>query len=381
MMLLALIGSLASGPDFPVTVTATATDGVILTAGTTNTVWPLTNQGVVFSSNYLTGATIGGQYAITWPPNTLSVDHFTPEVCGYLNNTTTWRTNGTARFRAIVSSGGRTYGVALSLAIPMTAGTFSALYFSNYVSGTLGHHAITNIVARTNAGRTGELFAGYSPTGFAWNTNSLLYGLAGYSGISPSPNAGGTFTAITRRHIYTCAHTSPGAALTNGAGVGSVIYFTGTDGTTNAATITATRRRYYDNGYPDDDYLLGIVSADLPATVQPLPVAWATNVTSRLPLGAWTQYPPIPILETCQHGRVGSRFMTLFDGHQMRVGGDSGNPLLIVVSNSLVNYGGTSGTLLSSNFLADLNALTLEAGLDTNSYQPTIWPLTNFPNL
>lgn len=72
--------------------------------------------------------------------------------------------------------------------------------------------------------------------------------------------------------------------------------------------------------------------------------------------------------------------MTLFDSHSMHVTGDSGNPRFVIVSNNIVNYNGTSGTLLSTNFYNDLNALTTAAGLDTNSYQPTLYDLSGFPS-
>jgi len=384
VILFASILGLMVGSSAPASYSApaiTAASGQLMSAGATNTSGPFTNRGVVFSSNAITGAIEGQQWAVNWGTNPapLSVDVFAANVAGYVGGQTVWRTNGTWTARASYPSG-QAVGLSVACAVASVGDGFF-LTFSNYAAGTLGEHCLTNIQARTNAGKTGVLFSGRSTNGWAWSAGSLLSGVTGATGLSMPTNSW-TLTAITPRHAYTAAHQFPGVAVTNGVYVGSVIKFVGTDGATNAATVTASRRRYSDNGFPAEDYTLVIFSADLPATVEPVRVAWATNIAAKLisePVANLNV--PLPRLETCQHGRVGSQVITLFDGHAMHVGGDSGNPAFLIVSNAIVNYGGTSGSLLSAQFLADLEALTVGAGLATNDFWPVIDSLSAFPDL
>lgn len=383
MMLFSLITAVALGssPTGPA-LSATADGGQVLSSDAGSITYPLTNGHVIFSSNASANITLGQEFTIAGASNAISLDNLTPEIAGLSGTRTVWGSAGTVKIRGTFSgSNGVTSATTVFAANEVISGASYFLTFSNYVPGTLLHHTFTNVTTRTNAGKTAALFSGRSTNGWAWSTNSLLSGLTGLTGLS-MPTNGWTYTAITPRHAYTAAHIYPGWVATNASGlISNVLRFVGTDGTTNTATVTGARGRYSDNGSPSEDYTLVVFSADLPASVEPLRVAWRTNVEAKLP---WYYSSgvdnPRAWLETCQHGRVGSQMMTLFDDHQMHIGGDSGNPALIIVSNYLVNFGGTSGTLLSTQFLADLNALTTQAGLATNSYQPTIDSLSQFPN-
>lgn len=366
--------------------TFTEASGYLFSAATTNTTGPHTNTGVIYSTNSVTGATRGQQWAVSFGTNPapISVDCFTSGVADFLNGQTVWRTSGVWRARATYQTSNGVSAASSSVACGVVSSDFAFQRFSNYAAGTFAHTLLTNITARTNAGRDGLIYTNRSANaGWQNRTNSLIHGLNGATAISFANNSGDgawRMTAITPRHAYTSAHVS-GTVLSNNAWMGTTVYFVGTDGSTNGATVTGSRRRYQDNGYPSEDYTLVIFGSDLPAVVEPMKTTWATNITAKLPyLSAWLNHP-LPLLQTCQHGLVGSTSLSLFDSHQFRVGGDSSNPAFIILSNSLVNYGGVSGTLLSSNFLYDLNALTVEAGLSTNNYQPTIWTLSAFPNL
>jgi hypothetical protein len=368
---LALVSSSspASTAGLP-SVVLTAT-GPALSSASNTFFYPLTNSGVVYSSNYVYGAQVGQIATITWPATytQTGVENFTPFVAGLVGGSTTWVTSGVFRCRATYNEGGTTHGYALTFPISTTLGTASLNTFSNYVAGSLGAVALAEITTRTNAGRDFSLWSAWATNGWTWNTNSLIYGCTGYTGLSQANSYGWgltKLTAVTRRHLYTAGH----AALPSN----TVAYFIGSDGSTNIATGVARLVRY-DSG---DDYCLILLSNDLPATVDPVCVAWSTNVAAKIPYFTLFTYPR-PLLETCQHGQIGSQTMSLSD-HVFHVFGDSGNPTLLIVSNTLVNYGGTSGTLLSTNFYNDLNALTTAAGLSTNDYQPILYDLSGFPS-
>lgn len=355
--------------------------GPVFSASSTNLSWPVTNYGVVYSTTEFTGSSVGNQYQFSFPSNyqIVSLNNFTPEIAGFVGNQTTWVTNGLFRYRIwYKNAGGFNVSCSGNLNIGYLTDSQSVNSFSNYVAGSLGNDLFTNVTALTNGGRDGIIWDSISSDTWTWHSNSLIYGKHGYTGLSQmsSFNAGfpWKFTAITRRHAYSAGHVF-GPGTTNG-----YVYFIGSDGAKYSAFATNCRQRFdYTPTY--DDYCIVFFSQDLPATVQPLKVCVNTNVWSKLQIGKVSFYCPTPLLETCQHGRIGSQSMNIFDNHPMHVGGDSGNPAFFIHGTNLVNYQGTSGSLLSTtNFINDMNALTTAAGLSTNDYQPTYFDLSGYPD-
>jgi hypothetical protein len=369
-------------PD--VAATLGGVQGPVFSAGTTNITGPWTNFGTFGFSNTYTSAESGSQYSITAPSNyaLLGFDNFSPNVAGFVDGQTVWITGGKFSYRMLLLGTNQSTPVAFSSSLNCvtSVNSYSFYSFSNYAPGSLGYALATNITARTNAGRDGVLWDSISVGGWSWHTNSLIYGATGYTALSQMNTVVGDgfpwkFTAITRRHAYTAGHVF-GAPTT----LGKRVYFVGSDGSTVSMTVTNARSRFAYTPV-SDDYCIVLFDQDLPATVTPVRVCASTNFQYKFPFNqAIANQRFTPSLETCQHGRVGSQQMPIFDSHVMHVGGDSGNPVFFLYGNEVINYGGTSGTLLSTtNFWNDLNALTTAAGLNTNDYQPVFFhEITNF---
>lgn len=367
LFLIALVAS--SEPSFVAPVVTALNTGPVFSAGSTNTFWPVTNAGCVASSNVYANAAQGAQYSVVWPSNVTQTgfENQSPAISGFLGGQTVWVGPGVFRGRLSYLENGR--AKAATVAVSCGTNTFSGsfLSFSNYTGSTLGAACVSNLWTLTNSRPSDRLYLSSSSVGWVWNTNCLLYGVTGFSGLSQVSALGGTlgkFTLITPRHAYTAGHTANSGR----------VYFVGRDGATNAAD-TLARFINTTNG----DYCLVIFSNALPVTVEPVRCAYQSTVEVKHPPVPAVSGAPVVYLETCQHGYVGSQTCVVGSGHVMHQGGDSGNPRFIVVSNTIVNYNGTSGTLLSSNFMADLNALTVGAGLATNDYQPSVWTLGEYP--
>ena len=320
-------------------------------------------------------ASQGAQFSVAWPSNVtqLGFDNLSSNVAGFANGQTVWRGPGVFRGRLKYLESGQARGATVAFYCGTNTFSGSFLTWSNYVAGSLASVCLSNLFTLTNARPSDLIYTNAGASGWAWNTNCFLFGVTGFSGLSQVSASGGTlgkFTAITRRHAYTAGHTANGGR----------VYFVGRDGSTNAADTLARviLGPVVTNGVYQD-YCLVIFSNDLPATVEPVKLAYESVVNAKLPVVQPSSSAPVPYIETCQHGYVGSVSCVIGSGHAMHQGGDSGNPRFLILSNCIVNFGGTSGSLLSSNFLADLNALTVAAGLSTNDYQPEIWGLSNYP--
>jgi len=355
LLLPSLCSAASSSQASAVSAIITADGGPVFSATATNFTYPHTNAGVVYSSNTYSGAVMGRQYNVSLPTNVVSTsyDNFTPEVAGFVAGQTVWVTNGVFRGRYRFIQDGVERGTSFSFKIAAEpVGATTLLSYSNWVSTTLAGACNSNLWVLTNARPSDRLYLTTPASGqlaWAWNTNCYLFGVTGYTGLSQFNSNSGTagaqafskWTLITPRHAYTAGHVPNAGAMC----------FMGTDGSTN---IVWTQDRIYTNSN-DDDYCLVLLSNDVPAVVQPVVCAWVTNIQAKIPaLTGVSLTAPTPSLETCQHGYAGSQTCTIGSGHTMHVALDSGNPRFIVVSNTIVNYGGTSGSLLSSNFIASL---------------------------
>jgi hypothetical protein len=359
--------------------------GPVFSGATTNIV-AATNHGTIGVSNIYTAANSGSSYTIAAPSNyaTLGFDNFTPDVADFVNGQTVWRTSGIFRYRfLLMNSNSAISGLSGSLACGTNQGSYSAYAMTNYESGSLGYFLMTNMVARTNVGRDGVIWDSINSTGWTWHTNSIIYGTSNFTGLSQVHNIFGPvptviptkWTAVTRRHAYSAGHVFDAAWCPGGT-----VYFVDAAGTSVPMVISSARSRFtYNSDGTMDDYCIVFFNSDLPTNIVPLRASTDTNFMYRFP---FTKVSPLPIpsLETCQHGRIGSQQMQIFDNHQMHVGGDSGNPKFFLAGNELVTYQGTSGTFWNTtNFINDFNYLTTNAGLSTNLYWPNFYDLSAYP--
>lgn len=297
-----------------------------------------------------------------------------------------WQFNGT-NIAAATSSN---YSFAVS-----ESGTYSVLV-SNVVGGASTTWQVTmtyegsifaNIMTRTN-GRSGFMWSGFvygqtNATGFTWLTNGFLTGLRGASAISPANELGGSQvpgTALTRRHVYIRGHGHsagglPNMVSTNLGFIGKKYWFIGTNNIAVSATIADNRVCDPSNG---EDWTILFLSSDLPAEVEPMRCimdgTW-TVTNAATPGNIWNKLPPLPpwpIFGTCQHNQLsGSDWgYSIFDNHDIHQGGDSGSPNMLLLTNEVVFLSGRTTSGITSLMLSNLNAMTLSAGLSTNSYQP-----------
>ncbi len=283
-------------------------------------------------------------------------------------------------------------------------GTYS-VFVSNVAGGTSASWQVTitydgsgfaNIMARTN-GSIGFNWAGFvygqtNATGFTWLTNGFLTGLRGASAISPANELeGSTFpgTALTRRHVYIRGHGADGVLYTittNLSFIGKKYWFIGTNNVAIPATIADNRVCYAANG---EDWTILFLSSDLPAEVEPMRCIMdgtRTPTNAATPGNIWNKLPPLPpwpIFGTCQHNQLsgGDWGYSIFDNHDIHTPGDSGSPNMLLLTNEVVLLSGRATTGISSLLLSNLNAMTLSAGLSTNSYHPKFVDLSGWPDL
>ena len=80
-------------------------------------------------------------------------------------------------------------------------------------------------------------------------------------------------------------------------------------------------------------------------------------------------------------------FPSFYDAGGVMTGGTSGSPDMILLptatGQTLAMFEGRTTSGISAQMLADINALNVASGLDTNNpdYQPVILDLSSYPNL
>jgi hypothetical protein len=238
--------------------------------------------------------------------------------------------------------------------------TLEAQLWSSYQTATNGH----------DEGYIGSW--GSNGTNLTWNTNSVIYGLTGFTAISPWCSINGPQiqrTALTKRHLYSRGHDrgEVDQLSTNG----EVISFYSTNNVRFTATEIARITRLGSQG----DYTISLLDQDLPSWVSPMRILRADQFAALMTNG---YYPPAGVnnsqgllLGTCQHGYVGfACCSSIFTGHSMWIAGDSGAPNFYLLNRELFFVSGRSTSAWNTNMLADMNTLTAWAGLSTNNYQP-----------
>jgi hypothetical protein len=239
--------------------------------------------------------------------------------------------------------------------------------------------AWTNFIGQTN-GRTMDMWSERFPypTGWpnvppvlAWNTNCLLYGLDGFTGISQCNEFEGNpgqvpVTLLTRRHGCTRGHGFPGTnGLCTTLLAGQRVWFCAADNTVVQMTVAAEMDRLGDVGGNSYDYGLVVFTEDVPESISPVSVMSPAD----LEIYYWNT-PDLPylFLGTEQAGHVSAGVSPfVFD---IMKGGDSGSPNMIPSpDNKLIMYSGRATSGFSPQMQADLDALSVYVGRSTNNYQ------------
>jgi hypothetical protein len=293
-----------------------------------------------------------------------------------------------------------------SVTVANAAGSTNTAWDVTWDGNTLANFLFTNTAAHTN-GKVGYIWSGFAwgqtnATNCAWLTNGFLTGLRGATAISAANEVGqfgtiGTYatgTALTRRHVYVLGHDNggtPGEIVSVAVKNGKKYWFIGTNNVAVSGTI-ADNRVCLANG---EDWSIFFLSSDLPDEVETMRCVMdgdrldlARFVT---PGNFWNKMPapppwPVwPVFGTCQHNQIGGNISqyAIFDNHPINVGGDSGSPDMILLTNEVVFLSGRSCSGVTSLMLSNMNAMTLSAGLSTNHYryQPQFVDLSAWPNL
>jgi len=251
----------------------------------------------------------------------------------------------------------------------------------------------TNYIAHTNSKSidmfTTNIYVGVgSPRILWWNTNNLIYGAegftaftteSGYAGIYPGTVQG---TLLTRRHAIFRGHGwtegNSGIIRTNVA----KSWFLTSSNTTVEVRSAAVLGRLEDIGGVHYDYAIVIFDADVPPSIAPVGAIMITNYLSKY-LQSTNPTQRVSI-QQCQHYKSTAVDGTSTFYHDTWVGGDSGAAnLLPLPSNQgrpfkLAYTSGRSTSGVTPLMLADIDRLTVWAGLNTNDYRPTIIDLSDY---
>ena len=209
-----------------------------------------------------------------------------------------------------------------------------------------------------------------TPPVLAWNTNCLLYGLEGFTGISQSQEREGApgqvpMTLLTRRHAYLRGHGTGDNGLSTDY-AGSRVWFCTADNTMVQMTIAAhfvrLERDAAGNSY---DYGIVIFTEDVPESIKPVSVMSATDMEIY-----YSNTPDLPylLLGTEQAGHCAAGFPPFV--YPLFKGGDSGSPDIIPSpDNKLIMFSGRTTSGITPQMQADIDALSIYLGLNPNNYQ------------
>ncbi|MGC3959114.1 MAG: Ig-like domain-containing protein [Verrucomicrobiota bacterium] len=234
----------------------------------------------------------------------------------------------------------------------------------------------TNFIAHTN-GRTMEMWSERShPEGWpqttptlAWNTNSILYGLTGFTGISQCNEFEGApgqipVTLLTRRHGYARGH-SMGTNGLRSLLAGKRVWFCAADNTVVSATVAAEWVRVGFDGVTSHDYTIVVFSEDVPANISPVAVISAAALETYY---AYTPDLPYVFLAPEQTGRCAAGVLPFI--YPIMKGGDSGSPNLILSpDNKLIMFSGRGTSRIDPQMQVDMDALSGFVGLNPSNYQ------------
>ncbi len=289
---------------------------------------------------------------------------------GTITNIVGWSTNAAAVY------------AILQLTSPTN--TFTNTVFDHYFPESLNNLVWTNFIAHTN-GRNVAIWSLRShPPGWptnapimAWNTNCLMWGMKGLTGLSPCWEEEGSsgqvpVTALTRRHGYTRGHGMGAEGFTTNHTVKKVWFVTTNNTVVQTTVVRAVVRT---QGESKRDYTLLLFGDDLPASIEPIRVVALTNMLTKYPNCGGS---PQPFFRTEQLGNV-SADVTGFSFNTWK-GGDSGSPDMLPMPNELAFFGGRSTSGPSAEMQADIDALCVMQGLNKDNYQLQWVDLSGYPS-
>jgi hypothetical protein len=237
----------------------------------------------------------------------------------------------------------------------------------------------TNFITQTNSRISGMWSKRWyppdwpqSPPVFAWNTNCLIYGVDGFTGISQCNEFEGApgqipVTLLTRRHAYTRGHGMGDNGLWTNTVSGKKVWFCSASNRVVEMTIAADFVRagtFEGNNY---DYGLVAFTEDVPADITPM---WAMSITDFEIYYYNTEDIPFLWLGTEQTGHCGTESYGCKFSYPLFKGGDSGSPNFIPSpDNKLLFFGGRTTTGPCAQMQADIDVLSSYLGLHTNDYQ------------
>jgi len=250
-------------------------------------------------------------------------------------------------------------------------GSGSSNRFDHFQPDSLHHLVWTNVMALTNGKSTLIWSVRDRPPGWPqtppivqWNTNCILWGMKGLTGLSPCWEDEGSpgqapVTALTRRLGYTRGHSMGADGITSSRS-GKKVWFL----TTNNVVVEAVIQRALIRLSGGRDYTLLLFKADLPASIEPLRVESGTNLLYK--------YRPF-------HGAPHLFFKTEQGGHvaldlpgfalNTWKAGDSGSPDLLPMPGELVFTGGRSTSSATPLMQTDINVFCRIEGLDPEHQQ------------
>jgi hypothetical protein len=276
-------------------------------------------------------------------------------------------------YRVVASSG---IGTASAVAKLVVLDTNAWVIWTNFLATSSGK----SIDLWTTPQPSFSFSPGQPPT-FIWNTNCLLYGMTGFTALSPFREGGGTdsgVTALTRRHAYMRGHgVGPNHFSTDTNYAGTKVWFFTADNEPVPMTIAAIFNRDPYQHSDAEDYTILIFTQDLTNSITPLAVrATPSSVgvlfcTSQFGYMSANMNYPAPFVCTqdyCDASRPPFNDLSTF------ITGDSGRPDMIpTLDGSLVFIGGRTTSGPSVQMQKDMDELctnqTLNLNLNINDYQ------------
>jgi hypothetical protein len=256
------------------------------------------------------------------------------------------------------------------------------LVFQEFLPTSLNHLVWTNVIANTN-GRVMQMWStrGHPPgwperAGVAatWNHASLLYGMRGFTALSPCWEMEGSsgqvpITALTRRHGYARGH-GMGTSGFRQVYAGRKVWFLSPDDKRIEVKITREVVRTQ-NG---EDYTIVLFDRDLPSSIEPLRVVNATNLFTRF---ISTPQAPFPVFRTEQEGNCTVELPGFMYGFYKP--GDSGSPNLLPMPGELIFIAGRSTATPSPVMQSDMDELCRMDRLQPANYQMQWFNISKYP--
>jgi hypothetical protein len=255
--------------------------------------------------------------------------------------------------------------------------------FHHFRPDSLNSVIWTNLMARTNGRdtsiwsvRTHSALWPATPPVAVWNTNSLIWGLRGFTALSPCWEVEGApgqvpVTALTRRHGYTRGH-GMGADGFNTGFAGKKVWFLTANN--KIVEVKVARNAVRTMKGSSRDYTILLFSKDLPTSIEPMRAVAEVDMNWKYKLNFGA---PLPMFKSEQTGHVSAEI----PGFTLNTwkGGDSGSPDMLPLPGELGFCLGRSTSGPSPQMQADMDELCEQEGLNPKRYQLQWINLSKYP--